>query len=114
MSETEKDIEIDFDAVEKAAKQPEIKVEEVEAVEKVEPQTISAEEGLEAFKKKYEEERQARLDAENRARQATQQAREAQALCIGSYHRRRDRDERREHLQQPLEQGRRRHPVSSL
>ena len=78
MSETEKDIEIDFDAVEKAAKQPEIKVEEVEAVEKVEPQTISAEEGLEAFKKKYEEERQARLDAENRARQATQQAREAQ------------------------------------
>ena len=78
MSETEKDIEIDFDAVEKAAKQPEIKVEEVEAVEKVELQTISAEEGLEAFKKKYEEERQARLDAENRARQATQQAREAQ------------------------------------
>lgn len=78
MSETEKDIEIDFDAVEKAAKQPDIKVEEVETVEKVEPQAISAEEGLEAFKKKYEEERQARIDAEERARHAAQQAREAQ------------------------------------
>lgn len=78
MSETEKDIEIDFDKVEEAAKQPEIKVEAVETVEKAEPQAISAEEGLEAFKKKYEEERQARLDAENRARQAAQQAREAQ------------------------------------
>lgn len=78
MSETEKDIEIDFDAVEKAATQPEVKVEEVETVEKAEPQAISAEEGLEAFKKKYEEERQARIDAENRARQAAQQAREAQ------------------------------------
>lgn len=78
MSDTEKDVEIDFDKVEEAAKQPDIKVEEAEAVQKSEPQVISAEEGLEAFKKKYEEERQARIDAENRARQAAQQAREAQ------------------------------------
>jgi hypothetical protein len=78
MSETEKDIEVDFDAVEKAGKEPDIKVEEAETVEKVEPQAISAEEGLEAFKKKYEEERQARIDAEDRARQAAMQAREAQ------------------------------------
>lgn len=78
MSETEKDIEIDFDAVEKAGKEPDIKVEQVETVEKAEPQAISAEEGLEAFKKKYEEERQARIDAEDRARQAAMQAREAQ------------------------------------
>jgi len=78
MSETEKDIEIDFDAVEKAGKEPDIKVEQVETVEKAEPQAISAEEGLEAFKKKYEEERQARIDAEDWARQAAMQAREAQ------------------------------------
>jgi len=77
MSETEKDIEIDFDAVEKAGKEPDIKVEQVETVEKAEPQAISAEEGLEAFKKKYEEERQARIDAEDWARQAAMQAREA-------------------------------------
>ena len=78
MSETEKEIEIDFDAVEKAAKQPEVKVEEPEIVEEAPQQVISPEEGIETLKKRYEEERQARIDAEERARVASIQAREAQ------------------------------------
>lgn len=75
MSEEQKDIEIDFDAVEKAGKEPEIKVEEAE---KAAPLEISPEEGIETFKKRFEEERQARLEAERRAEAAARYAQQAQ------------------------------------
>jgi hypothetical protein len=74
MSETEKEIEIDFDAVEKAAKEPEIKIEDAkEAL----PAEISPEEGIETLKKRFEEERLGRLEAERRADAAARAAHEA-------------------------------------
>jgi len=74
MSETEKEIEIDFDAVEKAAKEPEIKIEDAkEAL----PAEISPEEGIETFKKRFEEERLGRIEAERRADAAARAAHEA-------------------------------------
>lgn len=74
MSETEKEIEIDFDAVEKAAKEPEIKVEEAQPEPAAE---ISPEEGIETLKKRFEEERLARIEAEKRAEAAARMAHEA-------------------------------------
>ena len=74
MSETEKEIEIDFDAVEKAAKEPEIKIEE--AKEEA-PAEISPEDGIETLKKRFEEERLARIEAEKRAEAAARAAHEA-------------------------------------
>lgn len=74
MSETEKEIEIDFDAVEKAAKEPEIKIEYAkEAL----PAEISPEEGIETLKKRFEEERLGRIEAERRADAAARVAHEA-------------------------------------
>lgn len=79
MSDTEKEVEIDLDAVEKmaekAAEQPDIKVEEAEKPSQAE---IPASEGIEAFKRRFEEERLARVEAERRAQQALQQAQDAQ------------------------------------
>lgn len=74
MSETEKEIEIDFDAVEKAAKEPEIKVEEAQPEPVAE---ISPEEGIETLKKRFEEERLARIEAEKRADAASRAVHEA-------------------------------------
>jgi len=74
MSETEKEIEIDFDAVEKAAKEPEIKIEEPKEEA---PPEISPEEGIETLKKRFEEERLARIEAEKRADAASRAANEA-------------------------------------
>ena len=74
MSETEKEIEIDFDAVEKAAKEPEIKIEEPKEEA---PAEISPEDGIETLKKRFEEERLARIEAEKRAESATRAANEA-------------------------------------
>lgn len=74
MSETEKEIEIDFDAVEKTAKEPEIKIEDAkEAL----PAEISPEEGIETLKKRFEEERLGRIEAEKRADAAARVAHEA-------------------------------------
>lgn len=74
MSETEKEIEIDFDAVEKAAKEPEIKIEEAKEAPSAE---ISPEDGIETLKKRFEEERLARIEAERRADAASRAANEA-------------------------------------
>jgi hypothetical protein len=74
MSETEKEIEIDFDAVEKAAKEPEIKIEEAKEAP---PAEISPEDGIETLKKRFEEERLARIEAERRADAASRAANEA-------------------------------------
>ena len=74
MSETEKEIEIDFDAVEKAAKEPEIKIEEPKEEA---PAEISPEDGIETLKKRFEEERLARIEAERRADAASRAANEA-------------------------------------
>lgn len=74
MSETEKEIEIDFDAVEKAAKEPEIKIEEPKEEA---PAEISPEDGIETLKKRFEEERLARIEAERRADAAARMAHEA-------------------------------------
>ena len=74
MSETEKEIEIDFDAVEKAAKEPEIKIEEPKEEA---PTEISPEDGIETLKKRFEEERLARIEAERRADAASRAANEA-------------------------------------
>jgi hypothetical protein len=74
MSETEKEIEIDFDAVEKAAKEPEIKIEEPKEEA---PAEISPEDGIETLKKRFEEERLARIEAEKRADAAARMAHEA-------------------------------------
>jgi hypothetical protein len=74
MSETEKEIEIDFDAVEKAAKEPEIKIEEAKEAS---PAEISPEDGIETLKKRFEEERLARIEAERRADAASRAANEA-------------------------------------
>lgn len=74
MSETEKEIEIDFDAVEKAAKEPEIKIEEAKEAA---PTEISPEDGIETLKKRFEEERLARIEAEKRAEAAARAAHEA-------------------------------------
>ena len=74
MSETEKEIEIDFDAVEKAAKEPEIKIEEPKEEA---PAEISPEDGIETLKKRFEEERLARIEAEKRAEAAARAAHEA-------------------------------------
>ena len=74
MSETEKEIEIDFDAVEKAAKEPEIKIEEPKEEA---PAEISPEDGIETLKKRFEEERLARIEAERRAETAARMAHEA-------------------------------------
>jgi hypothetical protein len=74
MSETEKEIEIDFDAVEKAAKEPEIKIEEPKEEASTE---ISPEDGIETLKKRFEEERLARIEAEKRADMAARMAHEA-------------------------------------
>jgi hypothetical protein len=74
MSETEKEIEIDFDAVEKAAKEPEIKIEEPKEEA---PTEISPEDGIETLKKRFEEERLARIEAEKRADVAARMAHEA-------------------------------------
>lgn len=74
MSETEKEIEIDFDAVEKAAKEPEIKIEEPKEEA---PTEISPEDGIETLKKRLEEERLARIEAERRADAASRAANEA-------------------------------------
>lgn len=74
MSETEKEIEIDFDAVEKAAKEPEIKIEEPKEEA---PAEISPEDGIETLKKRFEEERLARIEAEKRADVAARMAHEA-------------------------------------
>lgn len=74
MSETEKEIEIDFDAVEKAAKEPEIKIEDAKETL---PAEISAEEGIETLKKRFEEERLGRIEAEKRADAAARVAHEA-------------------------------------
>lgn len=75
MSETEKDIEIDFDAVEKAANQPEIVVQEAETAPQAE---ILPEEGIETLRKRYEEERNARIEAERRAETSARIAQRAQ------------------------------------
>ena len=78
MSETEKDIEIDFDAIDKLKAEAEIKIEDAEPEEKPVPPEIPAEEGIEKLQKNLESEREARLQAEMRAEQALRQVQEAQ------------------------------------
>jgi len=76
MSEKD-DIEIDFDAIDKVvadANGTDIRVEDASDEAPVE---ISAEEGLADFKRKYEEERAARIDAERRAQAANEQVHRA-------------------------------------
>lgn len=75
MSEEQKTLEIDFDAVEKAGKEPEIQVQQEEKPAVAE---VSPEEGIETLKKRWEEEREARLEAERRAEVAARYAQQAQ------------------------------------
>ena len=73
MSDKE-DIEIDFDAIDKVVADgngDEIRVEDAA------PAEILAEDGLADFKRKYEEERAARIDAERRAQAANEQVHRA-------------------------------------
>lgn len=72
MSDKE-EIEIDFDAIDKVVADGNNADIQVEEASDEAPVEISAEEGLEAFKRKYEEERAARIDAERRAQAASEQ-----------------------------------------
>lgn len=71
------DIEIDFDAIDKVvadANGTDIRVEDAPEEAPVE---VSAEDGLAEFKRKYEDERAARIDAERRAQAASEQVHRA-------------------------------------
>ena len=77
MSENDKnDIELVLEPLENEVPAEEIQVEKVEEAPKEE---ISAEEGIRELKFKLEEERQARLDAERRMKQASEQANAAKS-----------------------------------
>ena len=81
MSAEPEQIEIDIDTAEKTEKEPVkdevevVKAEETPAV--VEKKAIAPEEGLEEFKKRFEQERDARIQAERRAQQAALDAHKA-------------------------------------
>ena len=83
MSTEPEQIEIEIDPAEKATKEPVkdevevVKAEEAAPVE--EKKAIPPEEGLEQFKKRFEMERQARIDAEKRAQQAALDAHQAKS-----------------------------------
>lgn len=83
MSTEPEQIEIEIDPTEKATKEPvKDEVEVVKAEESApaeEKKIIPPEEGLEQFKKRFEMERQARIDAEKRAQQAAMAAHQAKS-----------------------------------
>ena len=75
MSDTEDEhLEIELEPLENEKPAEEIKVEKAEEPEKPMKQEISADEGIRELKFKLEEERLARLEAEKRVKQASEQA----------------------------------------
>lgn len=75
MSEDQKELEIDVTEAENTSKEPEIQVQEAE---KPSAPEISPEEGIETLKRRYEEERSARIEAERRAETAARFVQHAQ------------------------------------
>jgi hypothetical protein len=67
-------IEIDLEEVQKTEPDDEPIIIDEESVEKTERRIVEPEEGLDALKEKLEQERQARMDAERRAQEATTSA----------------------------------------
>jgi len=83
MSDEKEQIEIELDPVEKTEKEaPKDEIEVVKAEETIanEPKkAIEPEDGLEEFKKKFEQERNARIEAEKRAQKAALEAHNAKS-----------------------------------
>jgi len=67
-------IEIDLEEIQKTEPEDETIIIEDEPVEKTERRIVEPDEGLDALKEKLEQERQARMDAERRAQEATTSA----------------------------------------
>lgn len=76
MSDNEKDVEIVLDDVPEIEKKDEVEIV-AESAAKEEKKRPDADEGIEELRKRLEQERQARLEAEKRAFQATEQVQRA-------------------------------------
>lgn len=74
IEDMEDPIEIDLEEIQKTEPDDEPIIIDEEPVEKTERRIVEPEEGLDALKEKLEQERQARMDAERRAQEATTSA----------------------------------------